>query len=79
MGRGNPNPKNKYTSPYSEPLAKDMIGVRLPVELDSFVRSLPNRTEWLRRAIAAQYERDMQQLNGSNSGQSVPDSQPDPG
>lgn len=79
MGRGNPNPKNKYTSPYAEPLAKDMIGVRLPVELDSFVRSLPNRTEWLRRAIAAQYERDMQQLNGTNSGESVPESQPDPG
>lgn len=79
MGRGNPNPKNKYTSPYPQPLAKDMIGVRLPVELDSFVRSLPNRTEWLRRAIAAQYERDMQQLNCTNSGESVPDSQCDPG
>lgn len=78
MGRGNPNPKNKYTSPYPQPLAKDMIGVRLPVELDSFVRSLPNRTEWLRRAIAAQYERDMQQLNGTNSGESDTSSQRDP-
>lgn len=79
MGRGNPNPKNKYKSPYPQPLAKDMIGVRLPVELDSFVRSLPNRTEWLRGAIAAQYERDMQQLNSTNSGESVPESQCDPG
>lgn len=80
MGRGNPNPKNKYTSPYPQPLAKDMIGVRLPVELDSFVRSLPNRTEWLRRAIAAQYERDMQQLNGTNSSsESDTSSQRDPG
>ncbi len=48
-------------------LADKPVSVKLPIDLDKWVRSLPNRTEWLRNAIAAQYERDMQQLNGSDS------------
>lgn len=60
MGRGNPNPKNKFTQIYSEPVAKSSVSVKLPANVDAYVRSLPNRTEWLRQAIADAYERDMQ-------------------
>ena len=34
------------------------VAVALPVEIDEFVRSLPNRSEWLRKAIADAYERE---------------------
>lgn len=42
-------------------LATRVTGVRLPIEIDEFVHNLPNKTEWLRRAIAAQYEKDKEQ------------------
>lgn len=60
MGRGNPNPKKKFTPRHPQPLSKDTVTVRLTVDLDLFVRSLPNRTEWLRAAIAEKYERELQ-------------------
>lgn len=34
------------------------ISVLLPVEIDSLVRSLPNRSEWLREAIAEKLEKE---------------------
>lgn len=46
---------------HDEPLADKPVSVKLPLNLDEFVRSRPNRTEWLRNAIAAQAERDKQQ------------------
>lgn len=55
---GNPNPKHKYKSPYPAPVAERSICVRLSPELDEYVRSLPNRTEWLRQVIAEAVERD---------------------
>ncbi|KJH70759.1 hypothetical protein [Aliterella atlantica] len=61
MGRGNPNPKHKYVSPNPEPMSERTIGVRLPLELDAYVRSLPNRTEWLRRVIAEAIEQEKSQ------------------
>ncbi len=63
----NPNPKYKFKYLYDEPLAKQIVGTRLPKSLDVFVRSLPNKSEWLRNAIAAQYERDMAAKGGSDS------------
>lgn len=36
----------------------DMLAVRVDLETAKFVRSLPNRTEWLRQAIAEAIERD---------------------
>lgn len=57
----NPNPKYKYTTLYEEPMSEQPLTVRVPMSQDQYVRSLPNRTEWLRRAIAEAYERDMQQ------------------
>jgi hypothetical protein len=67
MGRGNPNPKHKYTSPYSEPMSDRTIGVRLPLRLDAQVRSLPNRTEWLRRVIEEALEREQHLAPESNT------------
>lgn len=43
---------------YGESLAKNALSVKVNLELDEYVRSLPNRAEWLRRAIADARERD---------------------
>lgn len=59
--RGNPNFTFRIKPKGEKPLAKRMIGVRLPEELDKYVRSLPNRTEWLRKAIARQVEEDLKE------------------
>lgn len=40
-------------------LANVPISVKLPINIDSFVRELPNRTEWLRNAIAKAYEEEL--------------------
>ena len=44
-------------------MAEKPIAVRLPVEVDAAVRAIPSseRSEWLRKAIAAQLEREQQQ------------------
>ncbi len=67
----NPNPKYKYTTLYEEPMSEQPLTVRVPMSQDQYVRSLPNRTEWLRQAIAEAYKRDMQQQqrNTANSDQ----------
>ncbi len=57
----NPNPKYKFRNDQVGEVARRSISVKLPPEVDAFVRSLPNRAEWLRQAIAAQVERDLQQ------------------
>lgn len=49
---------SRFSSPYEEQMAEKPISVRLPVNLDKKVRSLPNRTEWLRRVIAEAVERE---------------------
>lgn len=54
----NPNPKFKLKSTSLEPLAESPITVRLSVDLDKFVRSRPDRTEWLRRVIAEAVEKE---------------------
>lgn len=41
-----------------EPLSKNSVTVRLPQKLDEFVRSKPNRTQWLTELIEAAYERE---------------------
>lgn len=57
MGRGNPNPKNKFTKIYAKPVGIDRFAVKLPLSLSTYVRSLTKCTEWLRKAIALQVER----------------------
>ena len=49
---------SRFSSPYEEQMAERPISVRLSVEIDEKVRSLPNRTEWLREAIAEKLERE---------------------
>lgn len=39
------------------------VCVLLPPELDEYVRSLPNRTEWLRQAIMVQIDRDRSSIS----------------
>lgn len=68
MPKGNPNPKQKLKpSVYERAMADVPLSVRVDVEIAAYVRSLPNRTEWLRQAIAAQVERDLQQAKSEQS------------
>lgn len=39
-------------------MAKQPIAVLLAADVDEFVRSLPNRADWLRKAITEAYERE---------------------
>ena len=39
-------------------MSETPLSVRVPVDLDNYVRSLPNRTEWLREAIAEKRQRE---------------------
>jgi hypothetical protein len=40
-------------------LADQVTGVRLPTNIDALVRSLPNRTAWLRRVITEAAQREL--------------------
>lgn len=61
---GNPNPvqteefkekrfKARGEIPGNQPLARRVMGVRLPVDIDAAIRALPDeeRVPWLRRVI----------------------------
>lgn len=63
MGRGNPNPTYKLKRVYDEPVADKPVTVKLPIGLDAYVRSLPNKSEWLREAIAEKYQREQLQAS----------------
>lgn len=39
-------------------LAKQAIGVKLPVEVDAAIRALPNKTAWLRRVLIEAAKRE---------------------
>lgn len=52
----NPNPKLENLKPYKSQgeysgLSKTPISLKLPKELDEYVRSLPNRNQWLIDAV----------------------------
>lgn len=68
----NHNPKYKYTSLYDEPMSEQPLAVRVPLSQDKYVRSLPNKTEWLRQAIAEKYARDLQE-KGATQGTPNPE------
>ena len=59
MARAGGNPLIYQKPKYEVAMAEKPIGVRLPIELDEFVRNLPNRAEWLREAIAEKRQREM--------------------
>lgn len=65
---GNPNPKQKLKPVYGdEALSSKTVALRLPREIDDFVRSLPNKTEWLRKAIADAYQRETTATNTAST------------
>jgi hypothetical protein len=63
------NPKYRGLTHWSrsdgttEPLAANGLNVRVPIHIDDAVRSLPNRTAWLRRIIIEAAERELIKVN----------------
>jgi len=61
----NPNPKTEYLKPVvrqdstTDQLATINTAVRLPIDIDAAVRSLPNRSAWLRRVITEAARREL--------------------
>jgi hypothetical protein len=64
---GNPNPvqndefleyRFKRQGDLDGKLALKPLCARVPIDVDTAVRSLPNRTEWVRMAIIAAAEKD---------------------
>jgi hypothetical protein len=61
---GNPHPKNNLQfitrqDDTTEELASLILGARLPVSIDAVVRSLPNRSAWIRRVITEAAQREL--------------------
>lgn len=54
----NPNPSQKLKSLHPKPVAKRTVSVRLWQVDDDYVQSLPNRTDWLREAVAEKKQRE---------------------
>jgi hypothetical protein len=42
-----------------EPLSKENLAVKLPSRIDVVVRSLPNRSAWMRRVLVEAAEREL--------------------
>lgn len=61
---------SRFESPYEKPMAERPLSVRVEVDVDTYVRSLSNRTEWLRQAIVEKYERDLRE-----KGKTTPDAE----
>lgn len=66
MGKAPPKQLAKYTAELVARSEKGLgtkrghspVSVLLPPELDSWVRSLDNRSDWIRQAIVEKYERE---------------------
>jgi hypothetical protein len=63
MGNPHPNPNNLKNIPRqddsTDKLSPLTLGARLPLEIDAVVRSLPNRSAWLRRVITEAAKREL--------------------
>ena len=68
MPKGNPNPvstpefeasKFKRMDDSTEPLAEKLTCVRLTQHVDAVLRTLPNKSVWLRRVISEAAEREL--------------------
>ncbi len=68
MPKGNPNPviplefkekQFKRSDETTEPLADKTLAVRVPIDVDAMVRSLPNKSAWLRRIIVDAAQREL--------------------
>jgi hypothetical protein len=49
----------------TEELASLALSARVPLEIDAVVRSLPNRSAWLRRVITEAARRELMNVNES--------------
>jgi hypothetical protein len=63
MGNPNPRPENLKPIPRmddtTDPLAASALMARVPIHIDAVVRSLPNRSAWLRRIITEAAQREL--------------------
>jgi hypothetical protein len=63
MANPNPNLENLKALPRSDnsttPLANEILGVRVSTDIDAVVRSLSNRSAWLRRVITEAAQREL--------------------
>jgi hypothetical protein len=60
----NPNPRweNLIARPRADDTSESLgsaMGLRLPLSIDEMVRSLPNRSAWLRRVITEAAQREL--------------------
>lgn len=46
-----------------EPMGEQPLAVRVPVTIDKWVRSHPDRANWLRKAITDAYQREVKFQN----------------
>lgn len=62
MSNPNPSTATRFKQAGSVPLAKKVIGVRLPIDLDAAVRELAGEelSDWVREAIAEKLARETQ-------------------
>jgi len=69
MPNPRPNPNNLKNIPRqdntTEKLASSNLAARLPLEIDAAVRSLPNRSAWLRRVITEAARRELMNVDES--------------
>jgi hypothetical protein len=67
----NPNPNTKGLRPIqrsddtTDPLAETALMARVPIHIDAIVRSLPNKSAWLRRVITEAAQREL--MGGNES------------
>lgn len=60
----NPNPKTDHLKPYQahaseNPLAGKPLTIRVPIDVDQAIRSLPNRSAWMRRVLTEAAQREL--------------------
>ena len=69
MGNPHPNPNNLKNIPRqdttTDELASLALSARVPLEIDAAVRSLPNRSAWLRRVITEAARRELMNVDES--------------
>ncbi len=69
MPNPHPRPENLKALPRCDsttaPLAEQNLSVRLTADIDEFVRSLPNKSAWLRRVITEAVQREL--MGGNQS------------
>ncbi len=64
MAKGNKNPRTEFLQPFTtegkhKGLSRSPVSVKLPPDLDEYVRSLPNRNQWLIDAVLDKMAKDI--------------------